>query len=208
MQIIPRQRALAEGLRFYFTGRPCKRGHVTKRYTYNSQCLGCQKTHQKDHRKTSTYARSRRQRYERVYRDDPARFLHDRARGRARRRGVHFDLTVQDIRDVWPADGRCPVFGEPLIPNIGEEGNVGKALPYSPSLDRINVSKGYVRGNVAVVSQLANSIKAYATSPTQLRQVADWMETVTKDVDERVEAFEQMGDILHLKDEMGLKIGW
>lgn len=59
-----------------------------------------------------------------------------------------------------------------------------------------------------MVSQLANSIKAYATSPTQLRQVADWMETVTKDVDERVEAFEQMGDILHLKDEMGLKIGW
>lgn len=178
--LVSRQHAVAQGLRFYFTGRPCKRGHIEKRYTYNSQCLGCQRIHQTEHRRTETYARARRKRYEHLYAEDPSRFLHDRARRRARRIGVAFDLTVQDIRDLWPADGRCPALGAPLVPNIGKEGDAGKASPYSPSLDRIDPARGYVQGNVAVISQLANSIKTYATEPGQLRQVADWMERVKK----------------------------
>lgn len=45
----------------------------------------------------------------------------------------------------------------------------------APSLDRIVPALGYVRGNVVVVSFLANRIKTNAT-PAQIRAVADFYE--------------------------------
>jgi hypothetical protein len=38
---VKRAAALAAGERFYFTGKPCKRGHVANRYTCNSGCSAC-----------------------------------------------------------------------------------------------------------------------------------------------------------------------
>lgn len=40
-QIISRKDALALGLRRYYTGKPCKHGHVTERYTRKSTCVAC-----------------------------------------------------------------------------------------------------------------------------------------------------------------------
>ena len=34
--------AIKLGTKFYFTGKPCKLGHIDKRYTCNSHCWGCQ----------------------------------------------------------------------------------------------------------------------------------------------------------------------
>jgi hypothetical protein len=42
MEIVTRELALSENLKFYFTGKECKRGHVAKRYTSTYQCLTCQ----------------------------------------------------------------------------------------------------------------------------------------------------------------------
>lgn len=39
--IITRDEAKASGLKRYFTGEPCKRGHVAERYVNNGQCCGC-----------------------------------------------------------------------------------------------------------------------------------------------------------------------
>jgi hypothetical protein len=39
--IISRKTALAAGRPFYFTGKPCKRGHVDKRYTHSGDCVVC-----------------------------------------------------------------------------------------------------------------------------------------------------------------------
>jgi hypothetical protein len=39
--IISRKDALALGLTRYFTGTPCKHGHVSERYTENSTCVQC-----------------------------------------------------------------------------------------------------------------------------------------------------------------------
>ncbi len=41
MEIILRQEAKTQGLRFYFTGKPCKRGHVTRRYVSTLNCEKC-----------------------------------------------------------------------------------------------------------------------------------------------------------------------
>lgn len=71
------------------------------------------------------------------------------ARIRANDKGLPFDITIDDvvIPDV------CPVLGIPL------RRNVGKAGPNSPTLDRIIPEKGYVKGNVRVISYRANQIK-------------------------------------------------
>ena len=41
MDIISRKDAKIRGLNKYFTGNPCKRGHITERYTSNYKCPMC-----------------------------------------------------------------------------------------------------------------------------------------------------------------------
>lgn len=40
-QIFNRPSALAVGFRFYFTGKPCRKGHVAARYTNSGACIDC-----------------------------------------------------------------------------------------------------------------------------------------------------------------------
>lgn len=85
------------------------------------------------------------------------------AKGRAKRNGIPFDLTPEDVHvPAW-----CPALGLRLEPNT--EGR--HPHKRSPTLDRIDPKKGYVRGNVVVLSSLANQIKSTAT-PEQLEAVA------------------------------------
>ena len=94
------------------------------------------------------------------------RTLVNGARARSRKSGIPFDLSADDL--VLPE--RCPVLNIPIQP--GEA-----TTPNSPSIDRLNPELGYVRGNVVIVSHLANRIKTDATPP-QIRAVADWLDTV------------------------------
>lgn len=43
MELITRAEALAQGLNRYFTGKPCKRGHVSQRTIGASNCIACHK---------------------------------------------------------------------------------------------------------------------------------------------------------------------
>lgn len=43
MNIITRNEAIKKGLSRYFTGKPCKHGHVAERVTLKSTCLECKK---------------------------------------------------------------------------------------------------------------------------------------------------------------------
>lgn len=45
MEIITRKEATEKGLKYYFTGKPCKHGHLCKRYTIGGQCSSCNKKH-------------------------------------------------------------------------------------------------------------------------------------------------------------------
>lgn len=76
------------------------------------------------------------------------------ARRRAKDCGLEFALTAADVH----VPETCPLLGTPMF-----FGN-GKAGPNSPTLDRIEPSKGYVPGNVWVVSYRANVIKNDATA--------------------------------------------
>lgn len=42
MNIITRNDAMTAGLQRFFTGKPCKRGHISERYIVNRNCVTCQ----------------------------------------------------------------------------------------------------------------------------------------------------------------------
>ena len=93
------------------------------------------------------------------------------AKHRAKRKGVPFSLTTGDI--VIPKT--CPALGIPLAHRRG--GTRGGAADNSPSLDRVVPERGYVPGNVIVISALANRIKNNATLD-QLRRVTSFCELI------------------------------
>lgn len=76
-----------------------------------------------------------------------------RARSRAIAMGMEFDLTADDIK----VPEYCPVLGIQLA--VAE----GIAADFSPSLDRIDSTKGYTPDNVEVMSYRANRIKNDST---------------------------------------------
>jgi hypothetical protein len=97
----------------------------------------------------------RRRRFEK-----PARTLWDRARKRAKDRGLPFALT----KDSLAIPSTCPALGMRLHLR-------GRRMACSPSLDRIVPERGYVAGNVRVVSDRANRLKG-KRSLEDLRRLA------------------------------------
>jgi hypothetical protein len=86
-------------------------------------------------------------------------------RSRAAKNGISFDIEVSDL--VWPT--HCPILGMKL--------DYEASFPppdNGVSVDRIIPSLGYVRGNVQVVSWLANRMKSNAT-PEQMLSFARYV---------------------------------
>lgn len=95
-----------------------------------------------------------------------ARMLKD-AEGRAKVRGVPFGLTEEDVF----VPETCPVLGIPI--KVGRD----YARANSPSLDCIVPERGYVPGNIAVISYRANTIKSNATVE-EIEAVIAWLKKV------------------------------
>lgn len=83
----------------------------------------------------------------------PIRKLVASAKQRALRKNIEFNISAADL--ALPEV--CPLLGIPLKKGIG------KISAGSPSIDRIDATKGYIKGNVWVISFKANAIKQNAT---------------------------------------------
>jgi len=92
-------------------------------------------------------------------------------RRNARRLGIEFSL----IFDNFKFPKYCPVLGYELNYSYGNK--KGHSHDDSPSFDRFNSSKGYVDGNVQIISQKANRIKNNA-SIEQLEKILEYMKSV------------------------------
>ncbi len=58
-KIITRKIAFQQKLKFYFTGKPCKVGHISERYTSNFNCLSCRDQYNDKHKEyRNTYYKS------------------------------------------------------------------------------------------------------------------------------------------------------
>lgn len=102
----------------------------------------------------------------------PKHKMHYRAKARAKLAQMEFDIAVDDIE----IPEECPIMGIPLATFEGSPGG----RPNSPSLDRIDSTKGYVKGNIQVISHLSNQMKSSAT-PKQMLKFADWVYKTYKD---------------------------
>ena len=92
-----------------------------------------------------------------------------RAKYRAAHKGREFTITKEDI--VIPE--RCPLLGIPLVCHRGKGSQQGN----SPSLDRKDPEKGYIKGNVWVISNRANTLKNDATL-TELKTLVENLENI------------------------------
>ena len=110
------------------------------------------KQYQKEYRATDWYKENHR-RWEKEYRRRfPEKSLYRSCRKRAQREGIEFNIEESDI--VIPST--CPILNIPVVYASENRGEW-------PSVDKVNPSKGYTKGNVAVISYRANMMKSNMT---------------------------------------------
>lgn len=80
-------------------------------------------------------------------------YLWKRAKQRALKYNLDFNIDESDI--IIPKI--CPILEVPL--KWGTKGD----YEYSPSIDRIDNEKGYIKGNIMIISKRANTMKNSAT---------------------------------------------
>lgn len=97
------------------------------------------------------------------HREDPRVNMLANAKMRAKKKDIEFSITINDL----PIPDRCPVLGVRFV--IGE----GVSHQFSPALDRIDNHKGYIKGNVIIVSHKVNTAKNNC-SPEELVRIADF----------------------------------
>jgi len=88
-----------------------------------------------------------------------------RAKQRAKQKQFEFNLEPLDI--VIPL--KCPILDIEIVRNKNDGLKAN-----SPSLDRIDNTKGYIKGNIMVISNKANAMKNSA-SPEELIKFAQWV---------------------------------
>ena len=157
-----REVAKANGKQTYFTGNPCKRGHIAERFVSTYTCVECSRkelyTTERDRYRTSenTLAYQLRQR-----------------KISASKLGIPFDITLDQIEQPE----YCPVLGIKL--NYAWGGQNGHLRdPAKATLDKLIPELGYVPGNVFIISWRANKLKSDMTV-TELEQILKYMKERT-----------------------------
>lgn len=155
-----KEEALSAGETYYFTGKPCKHGHVVPHGT-KFGCVDC-----RDH---ISFNRAK-------YFDPIQRINHllnsYKTRHRKRFEGES-NLTCEYLMRIMPPDWRCPLLGYKCYFHVGK----GTAQHNSWSLDRLDNARGYVVGNVMWVSKRANGLKRDLT-PEQMVRVGKLGQTL------------------------------
>lgn len=90
------------------------------------------------------------------------------AKHRAKKQNLPFDLSIDDIEMTE----KCPLTDIFLI---SHQNSGGKPHPRynSPTLDRVDPKRGYIKGNVRVISSLANALMGTVTDPDILKEVSE-----------------------------------
>ena len=132
----------------------------------DGMCKSCRKEYRKDIKRgyQKTYYQKNKEYYQNLNKEffdnnpeyhkkwnrrKPENRLLMSARQRAKEKGLDFNLDLSDI--VIPSI--CPVLKVPMI--------IGTST--APSIDRIDSKKGYIKGNIKIISKRANTIKSDGT---------------------------------------------
>lgn len=154
---------------------------------YRSVCHECRRKEYKENKKINEQAKERARKYyiehkekqlqlrKQRYINNISKVLYDSAKRRAKMKNIPFNIEVSDI--IIPQ--KCPIFGFDLV--IGT-----KDKQISPSLDRIIPEKGYVKGNIIVVSLKANTMKNNATIE-EIKKLYDFYKDIDTYLDKQKE---------------------
>lgn len=138
-----------------------------------NRCKSCDNFRQAIRRiEKRTELNFKNKKYQEQRRKDPnyrIQMLLNSAKQRASKKNREFTITIDDLKNIWPLDNKCPVFGFNL------EWNDSGFRDTSPSIDRKDSSKGYTLENIQIISWKANRIKA-DSSLEDLRAVLTFME--------------------------------
>ena len=96
---------------------------------------------------------------------------------RAKAKNLPMNITPEYLKKFVPDNMICPVLGIKM--EIGEK---NKSVN-SPSIDRIIPEKGYVPGNIIVVSMKANGIKSNAT-PDEIIKVGKFYKKLLEEMED------------------------
>jgi hypothetical protein len=93
------------------------------------------------------------------------------AKKRAKKSKLEININANYIRSIWPLDNKCPILEEKFVS--------GKNVisKNSATIDRIDNSKGYVMGNIMIVSALVNSVKNNAKIEELKIILKNWKKT-------------------------------
>ena len=193
MEITTRNEARQSGSKRYFTGIPCKRGHIAERTTGDAACVECSRLRSSAARESDPDKarrscieselrlkhtnpelwRQKRQQWRSAVKvkHGPIKYMYDIVRDRAHRKGLEFTITRDDI--IIPS--HCPILGIPLF------STPRKTTDNTPSLDRIDNTKGYTKDNIHVISNRANRIKSDSTAE-ELEIIAAYIRKVTSTI--------------------------
>ena len=102
------------------------------------------------------------------------------AKVRAKFKKLPFNITEDYVKSITPSDMICPALGIQM--KVGQ--TVKESKVSAPSLDRLIPKLGYVKGNIIIVSNRANTLKRDAT-PEELMKVAKFYAKVFKEQNPR-----------------------
>jgi hypothetical protein len=125
-------------------------------------CTSAQAPYSIGSTKVKTAFERRKEAVSRFYKRNPTKRMVWHARSRAKQMGLDFDITAADVS----VPTQCPVLGLRL--EFGD----GVKTDASPSIDRIDSSKGYTKDNIWVISWKANRLKSNATLEDVVRIAA------------------------------------
>lgn len=97
---------------------------------------------------------------------NPLQYVLHSIKKRAKEKGFEFNLTIQDLRDIWTEI--CPVFG------VKMEFHTPNKQNNSYSVDRIDSMKEYTKDNICIISWRANRLKCDA-SLEELKNLVRYM---------------------------------
>lgn len=160
-----RKEAIAAGVPVFRTGKPCRRGHLSERQTASGTCVECLRLWRiskrggeaskayyeanKDAFKVNARRYQLTQKTERPW-AGPIRT----SRLRARERNLEHTLTSGWGKRTF--NGVCAISGLPF--RVDESGSPGPK-PFSPTIDRIDPTKGYTPENSRFVLSCVNNFR-------------------------------------------------
>jgi hypothetical protein len=142
----------------------------TKYCSYDCHLEGNKRKNKKTYNDNIIEYRERSRKWQEKDRErNPENHLFFNAKMRAKKKGIEFNITKEDV--IIPEF--CPILGIKL------EKATNKPNNNSPSIDRIDNSKGYINGNIHVICHKANTIKNNA-SLEELKKITNYIENITK----------------------------